>query len=112
MRRVEEGGGGMGRVEWGGPGQTLAEGAQGRVWVPSGQGQVSYVASAAPLAAGPSGRAWLSWAGAGPRTRPGQGEGPVPGCLGAPAGDWGRWRSWSQASAPKACCGGLHAQGL
>lgn len=34
VRRVEEGGCGMGRGEWSCPGQTLAERARGRVWVP------------------------------------------------------------------------------
>jgi hypothetical protein len=115
VRRVEEGGGGMGRGEWRGPGQTGTEGAQGRVWVSSWQGKVSYGTPAAPaaaLAVGPTGWAWLPRAGAGPGACSGQSEGPVPGCLGAPSSNPGRWGSWSQAAATKTRPGGLHAQGL
>ncbi|XP_014416516.1 inhibin alpha chain isoform X2 [Camelus ferus] len=63
----------MGRGEWGGPGQTLTEGKQGRVWFHRWQGQASYVASAAPLTAGPTGWAWLPRARAGQGNCPGQG---------------------------------------
>lgn len=66
----------------GGPGQTRAEGAQGRVGS-CGQGQVSYVSQLPSSIFSGLGTQWAG--GAGPGTCPGHVRAPVPGCLGAPA---------------------------
>jgi hypothetical protein len=103
-------------VGWGGDsGEVLDRKGTGQRVGSLSSGQVNYgepAVSAAPFAVDPTGCGQLPGTRTCPGARPGQGEGSIPRCLGAPSNGWGRWGSWNKASASKTCRWGFHAQDL